>query len=113
MIALYAVGGVVLLAVLLLSVPVDVAFAVGASGDREARVRVGWLFGLVAKDISPRRKRLAPGRGGVRQVGRRRMDRRRDTALFLALLRTSGVASALVMATRRMRRGFRIRQLDA
>lgn len=113
MIALYAVGGVVLLAVLLLSVPVDVAFAVGASGDRKPRVRVGWLFGLVAKDISPRRKRPAPGRGGVRRVGRRRMDRRRDTALFLVLLRTSGVASALVMATRRMRRGFRIRQLDA
>ncbi len=113
MIALYAVGGVVLLAVLLLSVPVDVAFAVGAPGDRKARVRVGWLFGLVGRDISSRRKRPAPARVGVRRARRRRKSRRRDAALFLAILRTKGVAGALVTAAHRMRRGFRVRQLDA
>ncbi len=113
MIALYAVGGVALLAVVLLSVPVDVAFAVGEPGDRKARVRVGWLFGLVAKDISPRRKRPAPARGGVRPVWRWRKGRRRDAALFVAFLRTKGVVGALVTAARRTRRGFRIRRLDA
>lgn len=113
MIALYAVGGVVLLAVLLLSVPVDVAFAVGAPGDRTARVRVGWLFGLIAKDISSRRKRPAPARDGVRPVWRWPKGRRRDAALFVAFLKTKGVSGALVTAARRMRRGFRIRRLDA
>lgn len=112
MIALYAVGGVVLLAVLLLSVPVDVAFAVGAPGDRKARVRVGWLFGLVGRDISSRRKRPAPARVGARRA-RRRKGWRRDAALLLAVLRTKGIAGALVTAAHRMRRGFRIRQLDA
>ncbi len=113
MIALYAVGGVALLAILLLSVPVDLAFALGEPGDRTARVRVGWLFGLVARDISSRRKRPAPARHGARPVWRRRKGRRRDAALILAFLRTKGVAGALVTAARRMRRGFRIRQLDA
>ena len=52
-------------------------------------------------------------RGGVRRVWRWRKGRRRDAALFVAVLRTKGVVGALVTAARRMRRGFRIRRLDA
>ncbi len=113
MVALYAVGGVVLLAVLLLAVPVDVAFALGEPGDRKAHVKVGWLFGLIGKDISPRRTQPVPVRRGVRLGRLRRKARRSDAGLFLAVVRTRGIAGALVTAARRMRRGFRIRQLDA
>ena len=49
MLALYIIVGLVVLGVLVLSIPVDMALELEVHEEMRARVRVGWLFGLVWK----------------------------------------------------------------
>ena len=59
MLALYIVAGIILFLILMLSIPVDMEFDLKAGEEVKATTRVGWLFGLVWKDI-PRRKEKKP-----------------------------------------------------
>ena len=106
MLALYIVAGIVLFILLVLSIPVDMAFDVGGPGAARSRMRVGWLFGLLGKDLGGRRtkpKERAPKR-----------DRRKRSAKpFLSILVTKGVARGLLKLSRRILSGVRVRHLDA
>ena len=46
MLALYIIVGIILIMVLALLIPMEMTFDLETSGDRKARTRVGWLFGL-------------------------------------------------------------------
>jgi hypothetical protein len=103
--ALYIVAGILLSIILVLSVPVDLVFDFTSGGDGKKIVRVEWFFGLVGRNLLPRKK---PGKRGKRK--------KRDFRYFLsymALARTRGMVPAFVRLGRRMIGSFHIRQLSA
>ena len=102
MLVLYVVVGVVLFTVLILSVPVEMAFDTGRPG---AKARIGWAFGLLWKNVGGKRKKK-PAKPRVKK-------RKAGARAFLPLLTTRGVASGLLKLARRIIRGVRIRRLNA
>ena len=106
MLALYIVAGIVLLIILLFSIPVDMAFDVGGPGAARSRMRVGWLFGLLGKEIGRSRKK-------PRERASKSRKKKRSANPFLSLLLTKGVARELVKLFRRILRGVRVKHLDA
>ena len=109
MLALYIVGGIVLFIVLVLSIPVDMAFDFGGPGAARSRMRVGWLFGLLGKEFGPSRKK-SKERESKRE---KREKKKRGAKPFLSLLVTNGVAGGLLKLLRRVLSGVRVRHLDA
>ena len=57
MLALYIAAGIVLFILLVISIPVEMAFDVRGPGAARSRMRVGWLFGLFGKELGRRRKK--------------------------------------------------------
>lgn len=112
MLALYIVAGIILIIILVLSVPVDLAFTFRTGGEGKTLLRVEWLFGLVGKKLLPGKKRIKKSIE-VEKPGKRK---RRDFGSFLyyiALGRTRGVVPAFVRLIRRMVGSLHVRQLDA
>lgn len=112
MLALYVIAGILLVIVLVLSVPVDLAFDFRTSGEGRAVLRVEWLFGLVGKKLLPRKKRIKK----PEEAEKPRKRKRRDFKSFLsyiALVRTRGVVPAFARLVRRMAGSLHVRQLDA
>ena len=68
MLALYIIAGIVLVVILILSIPVEMAFDLEVPGEAKSRVRVGWLFGLVWKDIRGRKKKLKKKLKAIEQL---------------------------------------------
>ena len=89
MLALYIAAGIVLFILVVLSIPVDMAFDVGGPGARRSRMRVGWLLGLLGKEIGQRRKK-------PKERASKREKKRLGAKPFLSLLVTQGAARALV-----------------
>ena len=106
MLALYIVAGIVLFVLLVLSIPVDMAFDVGWPGGARSRMRVGWLFGLLGKEFGRSRKKPEE------RASKRKKKKRRAKPSF-SLLATEGVAGGLLKLSRRILRGVRVRHLDA
>jgi hypothetical protein len=98
--ALYIIAGIILLVILMLSIPVEMAFDLEVPGEAKSRVRVGWLFGLVWKEM---------GRG------RKKPERKKKRGLkpFLSLLRTRGLPGKLLKLARQIVSRVKVRQLDA
>ena len=126
MLALYIVAGIVLLILLVLSIPVDMAFDVGGPGATRSRMRLGWLFGLFGKEFgggrkkpkepAPKRekpKEPAPKREKPKEPAPKRKKKRRSAKPFLSLLVTKGVATGLLKLSRRILSGVKVRHLDA
>ena len=57
LVALSSLAG---LLVLLLSVPIDLSFSLEGDESFRSRVRIGWLFGLVGKDLGGGEKGKEP-----------------------------------------------------
>ena len=106
MLALYIAAGIVLFILVVLSIPVDMAFDVGGPGARRSRMRVGWLLGLLGKEIGQRRKK-------PKERASKREKKRLGAKPFLSLLVTQGAARALVKLSRRILSDVRVRHLDA
>ena len=116
MLALYIVAGIVLLILLVLSIPVDMAFDVGGPGATRSRMRLGWLFGLFGKEFGGGRKKPkepAPKREKPKESAPKRKKKRRSAKPFLSLLMTKGVARGLLKLSRRILSGVKVRHLDA
>jgi len=109
--ALYIIAGIVLLVILLFSIPVDLTFDVATDGDGRRKLRVGWFFGLVGKDLLPGKKRRPPKVKKARKV--KRAKKKPDLALLISVLRTRGLVEGVVLLVRRMLRSLRVRELDA
>ena len=106
MLALYIVAGIVLFILLVISIPVDMAFDVGWPGAARSRMRVGWLFGLLGKEFGRTREK-------PKERASKRKKKKRSAKPFLSLLVTKGVARGLLKLSRRILSGVRVRHLDA
>lgn len=106
MLALYIVAGIVLFILLVLSIPVDMAFDVRGPAAARSRMRVEWLFGLLGKEFGRRRKK--PERRASK-----RKKKKWSAKPFLSLLVTRGVVRGLLKLSRRILSGLRVRNLDA
>ena len=106
MLALYIVAGILLFIPLVLSIPVDMAFAVGGPGAAKSRMRVGWLFGLLVKEFG--RKKNRP-----KERAPKWKKNRRSANPFHSLPVTKGVAKGLLKLSRRILGGVRVNRLDA
>ena len=119
MLALYIVAGTILLVILVLSVPVDLTFDVATDGDGRRKLRVGWLFGLVGKDLLPRKKKRPPKVKKEKKAKEKKRPpkvgkkgKRPGLSFFLSVLRTRGLVDGAVRLVRRMLRSLRVRELD-
>ncbi len=112
MIALCVVAGILLVIVLVLSVPVDLAFDFRTSGERRAVLRVEWLFGLVGKKLLPGKKRVKKPEEAKKPGKRKRRDFR-SLLYYIALGRIRGVVPAFARLVRRIVGSLHVRQLDA
>ena len=63
--------GLVFLAVILLSIPIDLAFSYERGQGSRSRMRIGWLFGLIGKELGGEKKagRKSPRRGRQKRGG--------------------------------------------
>ena len=104
MLALYIIAGIILFIILMLSIPVDMAFALEAHQDVKATMRVGWLFGLVGKDIRARKKKKPEEKPKKR--------RKRGIESFLPLLRIKGLLGKILKLIRQILGCLKIKQLD-
>jgi hypothetical protein len=100
--ALYIVAGIVLFIIGVLSIPVDMMLDLDTAGDGGTKMRMGWLFGLVWKDMA-RRKRKKP----------EKVKKKRDIRPLLSLLRTRDLPAKALTLARQMLGRLKVRQLDA
>ena len=107
LVALSSLAG---LLVLLLSVPIDLSFSLEGDESFRSRVRIGWLFGLVGKDLGGGEKGKEPKQEKKpRKQGRRS---KRSPRPFLAAVRTGGFPRHSLRFARRMLRAIRVRELN-
>jgi len=98
--AVYIIAGITLFLILMLCIPVELVFDLEIPGEAKPRVRVGWLFGLVWKEIGRGRKKpKRKKKGGLKP--------------FLSLLRTRGLPGKLLKLARQILSRLKVRQLDA
>lgn len=100
MLAVYIIAGIILFITLMLSIPVYMAFALEAHEDVKVTMRVGWLFGLVWKDIR-RPKKKKPKK------------KEKSMKPLLYMLRTDGLPRRLLKLARQLLSCLKVRQLDA
>ena len=100
MLALYIVVGIVLFIVLILSIPIEMAFDTRRPG---AKARVGWAFGLLWKDVG----------GGKKKPKRPKKKKKRPGAkTFRDVLANRVSVNGLLKLARRIIGGIRVKQLD-
>lgn len=85
---LATVLGVVAFIILLLSVPVDLSFKVEHDATLHSRVRVGWMFNSIGKDIKRKKK--------PEKEKSKEKKRKRRIKPFIAMLRTRGFLRRLL-----------------
>ena len=113
MLALYSIGGILLLVVAVLSVPVDVTFDLTMREGDSQRLRVGWLFGLFGRTLIPRKARRRARKARKPGRAKRARSRRQGIGLLLAVLRTRGLMAQALRAGRRLLASVHVRRLDA
>jgi len=99
--ALYIIAGIILFIILMLSIPADIKFDLATHEQVKGRIRIGWLFGLVGKDIHARKKKKKP-----------KERRKRGIKSFLPLLRITGLSGKITKLVRQIFGCLRIKKLD-
>lgn len=97
MIGLYVVIGLVVLCLLILAIPVEVAFEFAVPGEPKPKLRVGWLFGLVSKE----------------PPARKAQEKKKNIRSLLALLRVKGLPDRLMTLGSQLVRCIHFKRLDA
>lgn len=100
---LATVLGILLFFLLLLAIPVDLVFCVEKEVAFKSRVRVGWMFGLIGKDIS--------GKKEPKKEKRKRKDKSNIKPL-LAMFGARGFLLKLLGLVRDILRLLNIRELE-
>ena len=75
--------GIFIFLIILLIVPIDLIFNISKRDNIESRVRIGWLFGLIGKDIGVRRKQ-------AKVKVNKQKKKKRNVKPLLAVVRTRG-----------------------
>jgi len=104
MLALYIIVGILLFITAILSIPIDMAFDFDIHEQVTTRMRVGWLFGLVWKDIHGRKKK--PERKPKKR-------KKWNVKPFLSVLRAKGLPRRLLKLTMQILGCLNIKELDA
>jgi hypothetical protein len=97
--------GTFIFLIILLIVPVDLVFNIGKSDHKESRVRIGWLFGLIGKDIRGRRKQAKV------KVKEKEKKKKRSVKPLLAVVRTRGFLKRFLQFIKDIIRRIEIRNL--
>jgi hypothetical protein len=114
------------LLVLLLSVPIDLSFSLEKDERFRSRARIGWLFGLVRKDLGsgeggdePKREEKEKKRGlrgkasdHMENSKKRRRRKKWSPRSFLAPIRTRGFPGHSLRFARRILPAIRVRKLN-
>ena len=122
MLILAIVLGLVFLVVLLLSIPIDLAFSYErGKGERgegsQSRMRIGWLFGLIGKELGGKKKaqdekaqdeKVQEKKPRKRNAKKGRMSVRGPLAMFAA----RGFSGRLFLLARRLARSIQVRDVD-
>jgi len=96
--------GIFIFLIILLIVPIDLIFNISKRDNIESRVRIGWLFGLIGKDISVGRKQ-------AKVKGNKEKKKKRSVKPLLAVVRTRGFLKRLLRFIRDIIRRIEIRNL--
>ncbi len=107
MLILAIVLGLFFLAVLLLSIPVDLAFSYERGEGSRWRMRIGWLFGLIGKELGGGKK--------DREKKHKEMKAKKGRGSFrgpLAVFRARGFSGRLLLLARRLVRSVQVRDVD-
>ena len=95
------------LAVLLLSIPFDLVFSYERGEGSRSRMRIGWLFGLIGKELGGEKK--------GRQKKPKEMKAKKGRRSFrepLAMFRARGFSARLLLLARRLVRSGQVRDVD-
>jgi len=103
-------AGLAGLVILVLCVPLDMAFRVDVYGRPKLRLRLVWLFGLVSKELS-REKKKAEEKKVLKEKPKKKR-RARFGAIF-EILKVRGLLAQFKSLVKGIVRSFRISQLEA
>lgn len=108
-----SISGVILLFLLLLAVPIDIYIRITGETTFHSMVRVGWLFGLITKDIESTKdsKKRKPEAKEKKQKAKKKS--KKNIRLMLALSRTKGLIPKIIQFIRNLLRQIHIRDLKA
>jgi hypothetical protein len=109
-IALEVIGGLLLLGILIMLVPFDLAWRVEVYGKPKYHLEWTWLFGLLSREIKARR-RAPPGKPPPKKAKRANILKRVRTVF--RFLRVKGLAKQVLRWLKETRRSFRVRNLEA
>ena len=93
--------GILIFLIILLCVPVDLVFNISKRDNIESRVRIGWLFGLIGKDIRSKKKQV--------KVKVKKKKKKRSVKPLLAIVRTRGFLKRLLLFIKDIIRRIEIR----
>ena len=109
LVALSSLAG---LLVLLLSVPIDLSFSMERDERFRSRMRIGWLFGLVGKDLGGGENGKESKEEEEEKPKKRGRRGKRSPRTFLAAIRTRGFPRHSLRFAGRMLRAIRVRELN-
>ena len=92
--------GILIFLIILLCVPVDLVFNISKRDNIESRVRIGWLFGLIGKDIRAKKKQAKV---------KVKKKKKRSVKPLLAIVRTRGFLKRLLLFIKDIIRRIEIR----
>ena len=99
--------GLVFLVVLLLSIPIDLAFSYERGEDSRSRMRIRWLFGLIGKELGAEKK------GREKKPKERKAKKGRGSfGGPLAMFTARGFSGRLFLLARRLARSVQVRDVD-
>lgn len=99
-----ALASLVALFLLVLSVPLDLAFRLDVHGRTRFSLKLVWLFGLVGKELGRRKKKAKPKKAKEKKGGARKA---------LKILRTKGLLRQIKVLVTDVFNSLSIRQLRA
>ncbi len=95
--------GIFIFLIILLIVPIDLIFNISKRDNIESRVRIGWLFGLIGKDIRAKKKQV--------KVKVKKKKKKRSVKPLLAVVRTRGFLKRSLRFIKDIIRRIKIRNL--
>lgn len=94
--------GVLIFPIFVLLVPVDITFSISKRDHKESGVRIGWLFGLIGKDVRAR----------SRKAKVKVKKKKRSIKPLLIVIRTRGFLKRLLQFIKDIIRCIQIRNLN-
>jgi len=113
--ALFIIVGIFLFIILaVLCIPFDISLDLNTYGEGRATTKVGWLFGLVRKQISPGKKKVKKPKKKkeVTRAKKKKPEKKRNFKTLLRVLRIKGLLSRIIKFFRQILSCFRVRELD-